>query len=50
MPGGHRSHGIGRNNNGHDGPRALRASDLVVRSWAQELTNCSDSTLSPLLV
>lgn len=35
-------HGTGHSN-GHDGPRALRAWDLVLRSWDQELTNGFDS-------
>lgn len=42
VPGGLMHHGTGHNN-GHDGPRALRAGDLVLRSWGQELTNCFDS-------
>lgn len=46
VPGGLMRHGTGHNN-GHDGPRALRARDLVLRSWDQELTNCFDSQLGP---
>lgn len=39
-------HGTGHNN-GHDGPGALRARDLVRKSWEQELTNCFDSQFHP---
>lgn len=39
VPGGH--------NNRHDGPGALRARDLALTSWDQELTNCFDSQLGP---
>lgn len=48
MLGGLRCHEAhGQNNNGYNGPRALRARDLVVRSWAQELTNYFESHLYP---
>lgn len=46
-PGGLTHHGTGHSDHGHQGPRALGAGGLVVRSSALELTNCLDSQLYP---